>query len=59
MQISLQLFNLLSNIFTDPGLHNTRWPRRVNAQFSSNLGNAVKIFGSFMKDRLLESDRAY
>ena len=36
MQISLLLFNLLSNIFTDPGLHNTRWPRRVNAQFSSN-----------------------
>ena len=31
MQISLLLFTLLSNIFTDPGLHNTRWPWRLNA----------------------------
>ena len=59
MQISLLLFNLMSNIFTDPGLHNTRWLQRLNAQFSSNLGNAVKIFGSLMKDRLMKSDRAY
>ena len=31
----------------------------LNAQFSSNLGNAVKNFGSLIKDRLMKSDRAY
>lgn len=31
MQISLLLFNLLSNIFTDPGLPSNRWPQRLNA----------------------------